>query len=1058
MNTIRLEMNPLERNAASDDPWLLENVTAEGVNGSYEIIATDLLAYGGESQIYKAKRLSDGKILIAKVYIASAGGRREKAERTAIRNSLLKIEDPVSYGLLPLLDIFKIENDEEDKADVDIMPFCEEGSLSSADYKELRQIIIPGLMKALHHLHEHGWVHRDVKPENIYVLDGKIVLGDFGTTVKVSNDSSVTNQTQARRGTPGYTAREVRSGYSKIASDYFSLGCTIATLYNQGEHVYATELKEGNEGAFFNHLKQFGFPLNCPDSEADMQTLVDALTLDDENSRAGYDAVMQWLDDPKAFVKKWKSCRQGMSQAFKMRFEERDYFSEKDLTEAFLQNWEEALDFFYEDDTFVDYVKVNLHAGCNEAERILRNPPKSKLEKDFCFAKFLHYFNKLNDYVNPPIYWRAHKYDSLFEIAATIKTRETKAWADILDLLRSGFLSWKLEVSKQENEEDGKTLETVKGIEKYINTQPFLAMETFSLLLNNSKVQERRTTEQIVSDILSNKDIFHKLCALYCVKNTDIKIKTEVFSTVFAPLIQNGHSASMFELANTFDKEPYQVKRAINAYLTFEGICTDKRFIRRHFCEYGPHAYLYWLTKNIHLYEISSNEMRNTASKIRAFAFSDTKPIKAQLDEFARLKVLHDEFYNNYQDSILNTALGNMGGKTVKAKALDAFYVTCDDTMVNRNLLSVKKIPIGHYRALGYLPDKCLVEDNVTKILDDAASEVTNILDTPVSVQNTSDRKLFRTPFVPQNYIMRVPPLPLPPPIETKTLDTYMGGALNRISGGLSFLFGMYCTNTLKNGNVVQYAIDTVNNMKYGTSQLGKVAAKTKSPAYFHMYLYNMIDGTLQSLLREPSLKKWDELKGNYKKAFDSEYDELLKSRAVSYNILAQRCPNDYRPIWYALKEKTADFDVDKLFHQVDSLRNAKDNFNRAKNQFDSAVSKIESKKISKIGSFDFDQIIRNAENTQNVWEKLKNAFDSYNQKLLAEFQAAKSKAGADASVLQSTWDNYTESINAYKSTDYMSQIKYWKSEKWEAEGLCKYCGGKLGLFGTCKSCGMKTS
>lgn len=1019
MNTIRLEMNPLECNNASDDPWLQENVTAEGKNGSYEIIAADLLACGGESQIYKAKRLSDGKILIAKVYTASAGGRREKAERTAIRNSLMEIKEPVSYGLLPLFDILKIENDEEDKADVDIIPFCEEGSLSSANYKELRQIIIPGLMKALRYLHEHGWVHRDMKPENIYVLDGKIVLGDFGTTVKVSSDNSVTNQTQARRGTPGYTAREVRSGYSKIASDYFSLGCTIATLYNQGEHIYATELKEGNEGAFFNHLKQFGLPLNCLDGEADIQTLVDALTLDDENSRAGYDDVMQWLDDPEAFVKKWRSCRQGMNQTFRMRFEERDYFSEKDLTEAFLQNWAEALDFFYEDDTFVDYIKANRHAGCNEAERILRDPPRSELDKDFSFARFLHYFNKLNDYINPPVYWRTHKYESLSEIAATIKAEKPSERTDILDLLRSGFLSWKIEISKREEEktlEDRNTLETVKGIEKHAISQPFLALETFSLLLSNSKVQERRTTEQIVSAIVSNKDIFYKLCVSYGVKNSDIQTKADVFFTVFAPLIQKGHSANIFELANKFDKEPDQVKRAIAAYLTFEGICTDKKFVRRHFYERGPHAHLHWLTKNIDLYEISSEEMRNTASKIKAFMFNDSTSVSDQLTRFASLKVLHDEFYNNHQGSILNTALGNMCGKTVKAKVLDAFYITCNEATVNYNLLSAKTIPIGHFRALGYLPGKHIVEDNVTKMLDFAASEITNVSE--ASVQN----------------------------------------ALDRISGGLSCLFGLYCTNTLGNGDVIQYAIDTVNNTKNGVSQLGKVMAKTKSPAYFHMYIYKMIDGTLQRLSEKSSLKKWDELGRNYRNAFDSEYNKLLYSHAVSYDILAQRCPSDYRPLWFALKEKTADFDVGELFNRERSLRNAKDSFDRAKEQFDSAVSEIKSKKISKIGSYDFTQIIRNAENTQNAWEKLKNAFDFYNQTILAEFQAAKSKAAADASVLQFTWDEYTKSIYVYKSTDYKSQVEYWKGEKWEAEGLCKHCGGKLGLFGKCKSCGKKTS
>lgn len=1017
MNTIRMELLPPERGSVSDDAWLLENITAEGKKGSYEIIAAELLARGGESQIYKAKRLPDGKMLIAKVYTGGAGSYDEQLKRNAIRESLLEVEDPVGCGLLPLLDILRIENKEHYTADVDIMPFCADGSLHRANYRELRHIIIPGLMKALHYLHENNWVHRDIKPENIYVLDGRIVLGDFGTTVKVSSDSSVTNQTRARRGTSGYTAREVRTGYSKIASDYFSLGCTIATLYNQGKHVYAEVLKEGDDSAFFNCLKQFGLPLNCPDSEADIQTLVDALTLDDENSRAGYHDVMQWLDDPKAFVKKWRSCRQGMSQTFKMRFEERDYFSEQDLTEAFLQNWEEALDFFYEDDVFVDYIKANSHPGCNMAERILRDPPKSKLDRDFCFAKFLHYFNKLNDYVNPPIYWRTHKYESLAEIAAAIKAGNANAAAEILDLLRSGFLSWKLGVSKQEGEqtpEDRKTLETVKGVESYAAPQPFLALQTFSLLLNTSGGGEKRATEQIVSAILSNRDMLYKLCVSYCAKNAAVSVKEEVFSAVFAPLILSGHSAQVFELANAFDKEPDQVKRATAAYLTFEGICTDKRFVRRHFYERGPYAHLHWLARNIGLYEIFSDEMRSTASKIRAFAPSDDTPISSQLTAFASLKVLNDEFYANHQVSILNTALGHMCGKTVRAKALDAFYIACNDATVNYNLLGAKTIPIGHFRALGYLPGKHLVEDNVNKLLDYAASRAADAPE--ASVQD----------------------------------------ALDAVSGGLSCLFGQYCANTLEGGDVVRFAINTINGAGFGVSQLGMVMAKTKSPAYFHMCLYNMIDVTLQKMLAKPLLGKWDGLKRNYQNAFDSEYDRLLDSRAVPYDILARRKPNDYRPIWFALRDKTADFDVDRLLGRAGGLRDAKKNFDCESNRYDSAVSEIQAKKIGKIQSYDFKQIIRSAERAQSAWEGLKRAFDAYNAGLLPEFKAAEAKAGANASALRSTWDKYTESIDRYKSTDYRYQKTYWTCEMWEAEGLCKCCGGKLGLFGKCKNCGRK--
>lgn len=1028
-NTMRMQPDPAERNGVSEVPWLQENVMAKGEKGSY-VIAANRFISSGESQIYQAIRVSDRKILIAKVY--SGGNPREREERNAIREFLLNLENPTGNGLFPLLDKCKIKDREDYTADVDIMPFCEKGHICSDNYKgtwnysRLRKIIVPSLIKALHYLHENGWVHRDVKPENIYVLDNKIVLGDFGTSVRVSNDRRVTNQTTGRRGTLGYTAPEVRTGYSNIASDYFSLGCTIATLYNQGKHVYAEVLNDGNEPAFFNNLKQYGLPLDCPDGEADLQTLVDALTLENENNRAGYDDVVHWLKNPEAFVDKWRSCRQNMSQTFKMRFEEHDYYSEKSLTEAFLQNWEKALDFFYEDDMFINYIKAHGHKGCNVAGQILRNPSKSDLGMECDFAKFLHHFNKLNDDINPPIYWRTRKYESLSEIAAAIKagngnaTVDTEANTDILDLLKSGFLSWKAGVSKPDVEktpEDSSRLETLKSLEKYASSQPFLALETFSLLLNESEGKESRTTEQIVSDILSDRDMFHKLCVTYCAPNRDsqaLQARADVFGAVFAPFILKGHSANLFELANTFDRESNQVKRAIVAYLTFEEICTDKRFVRRNFYEHGPYAYLHWLTKNMDLYEVFSDEMWNTVSKIRAFTFNDSKPIGEQLRDFSSLETLSYEFYDNLQDSILNTALGSLSGKTIRPKVLDAFYILCNAATVDLCLLSAKRIPIGYFRALGYLPGNDIVEDNVNELLDCAASGIMITDISESSVQN----------------------------------------ALGGISGGLSYLFRMYCTNTFGNGDVVKYAIDTVNNTKSGNSQLGKAIAKTKSPAYFYRYLYNIIDGSLQSLLKKQLLEKWDKLKSEYESAFEREYEALLNTHAVSYDILAQRNPNDYRPVWFALREKTAAFDAGRLFGRVDLLGRAKNDFEYEKREFDSAVRKIQSRKISEIQSHDFKAIIQCALNAQKAWEKLKNTFDSYNRNIFPEFERAKSKAGADASALQFTWDKYTKSIETYKGTDYIYQKEYWTGEMWEAEGLCRHCGGKLGLFGKCKKCG----
>jgi len=94
--------------------------------------------------------------------------------------------------------------------------------------EEIAAWFVPA-MQALHYAHEMGVMHRDVKPENLFMtLDGQLKVLDFGIARRV-NGPQVTLEGRFF-GTPKYLAPERIGGQSRRQerhSDQYSLGVTL---------------------------------------------------------------------------------------------------------------------------------------------------------------------------------------------------------------------------------------------------------------------------------------------------------------------------------------------------------------------------------------------------------------------------------------------------------------------------------------------------------------------------------------------------------------------------------------------------------------------------------------------------------------------------------------------------------------------------------------------------------------------------------------------------------------------------------------------------------------
>ncbi len=140
--------------------------------------------------------------------------------------------------------------------------------------------IIKMISKALDYAHQKGFIHRDIKPDNImFRSDGTAVLVDFGIARAMDATTQLT-RTGTSIGTPHYMSPEQCLG-EKIdgRSDIYSLGVVLYELLT-GHVPYQAE---NTTGVIIKHIQE-AVPL-LPKDLSQYQHLIDAMMAKDRTAR-----------------------------------------------------------------------------------------------------------------------------------------------------------------------------------------------------------------------------------------------------------------------------------------------------------------------------------------------------------------------------------------------------------------------------------------------------------------------------------------------------------------------------------------------------------------------------------------------------------------------------------------------------------------------------------------------------------------------------------------------------------------------------------------------------
>ncbi|KAL0135817.1 STE/STE20/PAKA protein kinase [Mucor lusitanicus] len=176
-----------------------------------------------------------------------------------------------------------------------VMPLCTGGSLQQYVFEHHLTVgqlvhIITSIASGLAKVHGHGYIHRDIKCDNIFLdqESNTIVIGDFGVvSISPAADSSVEEAGVVLFWSPELVQQKIVN--HKV--DIWALGIVILEVLNGGKAPYEDEKLDEEE--IKERILQNGKPEYPPDLPSRLVDLLDCCLDPDPRTRSSANSILQ---------------------------------------------------------------------------------------------------------------------------------------------------------------------------------------------------------------------------------------------------------------------------------------------------------------------------------------------------------------------------------------------------------------------------------------------------------------------------------------------------------------------------------------------------------------------------------------------------------------------------------------------------------------------------------------------------------------------------------------------------------------------------------------------